>query len=204
MTINGFKVKPLFFWCDLVTSIFWEFLVVSRIFLHENLKPWVVTWNAKIQNYWNPFDLQTEPEGRSGGQSGARSAEPRPELRPEPSQAPNGFQFFLIFAFHEYHPRFQVFTQNVREYHHKLPKYWWNPGHKIKNKSGLYWNPSLVIFWTNIQPTATIPDQLFDIIACILLGISCSITNRFLADIIDSVRLNDEKQVWFWWFWANF
>ena len=62
-------------------------MVVSRIFLHENLKPWVVSWSAKIKN------IETHLVPRLGPRTGAEAGA---EVR-GPSLGTNmGFNF-LIF-----------------------------------------------------------------------------------------------------------
>ena len=137
-----------------------KFLVVFTNILDENLKTLGGIHEMrkqKIETYLVP-------------RLGPRTSAPASAPVLGPSLGTKWGSIFLIFAFHEYHPRFSSFHA----------KYAWIPP-KIsnksvksrtknkKNKSGLYWNPALVIFWTKIQ----LSKRIFRLLAQILDNIGC-------------------------------
>ena len=51
-----------------------------------------------------------EREARSGGRSGGARAHPRHQV----------ISIYFIFAFHDYHNSYKIFSQHFREYHAKF------------------------------------------------------------------------------------
>ena len=83
----------------------------------------MVSWNAELKNIETHLVLRLGPrtgaeagaerEAQSGGRSGGPSAQPRHQY---------GFQFFDFLHFMNTTQGFQVFMQNMREYHQKFQK----------------------------------------------------------------------------------
>ena len=121
-------------------------MVVSRIFLHENLKPWVVSWSAKIKN------IETHLVPRLGPRTGA-------EVR-GPSLGTNmGFNF-LIFRTSWIPPKVfkflcKICVNTTKNFKNNL----WNPDQKIKKIRAVYIEIRL---WWYFGQKYSVPNAFFD------------------------------------------
>ena len=111
--------------------------------------------NSKIKNIETHLvprlgpRTRAEREARSGGRSGGPRAQPRHQI---------GFNF-LFSHFMNTTQGFQVFIQNIREYHQKFQNKLWNPGQKIKKIRAVYIEIRL---WWFFGQKYSFPHQFFN------------------------------------------